>query len=119
MEAAIAAARERRPDLVRQNAADFVEQRLALPQAEGTTRVLMHSVVWQYVPQDQQARIVAALDAHGARATPDRALAWVELEADRTLLAHGLRVRYWPGGEELRTLAAAHAHGADVEWLAD
>jgi hypothetical protein len=118
LDAAIAAARTKKPDLVRQNAADFVEQRLALPQAEGTTRVLMHSVVWQYVPQDQKARIVAALEAHGAKATSGRSLAWVELEADRTLLAHGLRVRHWPGGAEPRTLAAAHAHGANVEWLA-
>ena len=60
---------------------------------------------------------VAALRAHGARATPGRALAWVELEADRTMLAHGLRVRFWPGGEEPVTLAAAHAHGARVDWV--
>lgn len=118
LEMAIAAASAKKPDLVRMNAADFVEQQLAAPQPEGTTRVLMHSIVWQYVPEDQQARIVTALKAHGARATPDRPLAWIELEADRTLLAHGLRVRYWPGGEEPRVLAAAHAHGVRVEWLA-
>ena len=118
LDAAIAAAGVQKPDLVCMNAADFVERQLAAPQAEGTTRVLMHSIVWQYVPQGQQQRIVAALRAHGARATPGRALAWVELEADRTMLAHGLRVRFWPGGEEPVTLAAAHAHGARVDWLA-
>ena len=116
LKAAIAAAMAEAPDLVRQNAADFVEQQLALPQPAGTTRVLMHSIVWQYVPADQQARIVAAMEAHGARATPDRALAWVALEADRTLLNHGLRVRFWPGGEDETLLAAAHAHGAWVDW---
>lgn len=118
LDAAIAAAHARKPDLVRCNAADFVERELARPQRAGTTRMLMHSIVWQYLPAGQQARIAAVLAACGAAATPDRALAWVELEADRTLLAHGLRVRYWPGGEAPTTLAGAHAHGARVEWLA-
>jgi hypothetical protein len=118
LEAAIAAAAVKPPDLVQMNAADFVEQQLAVPQAEGTTRVLMHSIVWQYVPSDQQDRITAAVEAHGSRASGERALAWIALEADRTLLNHGLRVRYWPGGAEPRLLAAAHAHGAWIEWLA-
>jgi hypothetical protein len=116
--AAIAAAREKAPDLTAMNAADFVERQLAMPQAEGTTRVLMHSIVWQYVPEDQQQRVIGAMEAAGARATPDRPLAWIALEADRTLLNHGLRLRYWPGGEESKLLAAAHAHGAWIEWLA-
>ena len=118
LEAAIAAASERPPDLVRMNAADFVERELAKPQAAGTTRLLMHSIVWQYVPTDQQARVTAAMKAAGARASAERPLAWVALEANRTLLNHGLSVRYWPGGGEERLLAAAHAHGAWLEWLA-
>ncbi|HMP46459.1 MAG TPA: DUF2332 domain-containing protein, partial [Sphingopyxis sp.] len=65
MEAAIAAAEEERPDLVRMTAADFVEAELAKPQAAGTTRLLMHSIVWQYVPADQQARVTAAMEAAG------------------------------------------------------
>ena len=117
LEAAIAAANAKRPDLVAMNAADFVEQHLALPQAEGTTRVLMHSIVWQYVPKDQQARVTAAMEAAGERATPQRPLAWVKLEANRTLLNHGLMVRHWPGGAEEQLLAAAHAHGAWLEWF--
>jgi hypothetical protein len=118
LEAAIAAAKVKKPNLVRMNAADFVEQQLALPQAEGTTRVLMHSIVMQYVPEDQRQRIRAAMEAQGARATPERALAWISLEGNRTLLNHGLEVRYWPGGAEPHLLAAAHAHGAWIEWMA-
>lgn len=117
MDAAIRAARERRPDLVQANAADFVEAELARPQAPGTTRMLMHSIVWQYVPADQQARVTAAMEAAGAKATPDRPLAWVMVEADRTVHRHKLTVRHWPGGEEEVQLAWSHPHGADVEWL--
>lgn len=117
MEAAIAAARDRRPDLVPMNAADFVEAELRKPQAAGTTRVLMHSIVWQYVPADQQMRVTTAMEEAGAEATTDRPLAWIALEANRTMHRHELVVRHWPGGEGSKMLGHAHAHGAWVEWL--
>ncbi|MFN6935248.1 MAG: DUF2332 domain-containing protein, partial [Tsuneonella sp.] len=119
MEAAIAAAREQAPDLVQMDAADFVEVELTRPQADGVTRVLMHSIVWQYVPKDQQDRVIAAMEAAGAKATPETPLAWIAVEADRTVHRHGLKVRYWPGGEGNRLLAWSHPHGADIEWVAD
>ena len=116
IEAAIAEAGRRAPDLVRMNAADFVEAELARPQAEHTTRVLMHSIVWQYVPEDQQARVTAAMEAAGARATPDRPLAWIALEANRVLHIHEMVVRYWPGGEGGEVVTRAHPHGAWIGW---
>lgn len=119
MDAAIEAAKTRKPEIVRLNAAEFVEQALARPQAEGTTRVLMHSIVWQYVPADQQARVSAAMAAAGARATTERPLAWIALEANRTVHHHELTVRYWPGGEERVQLGVAHAHGAWLEYFAE
>jgi len=118
MDAAVRAASERKPDLVEATAADFAEAELAKPQKAGTTRVLMHSIVWQYVPADQQARVTAAMEAAGATATPERPLAWVQVEADRTVHRHKLTVRYWPGGAEEVQLAWSHPHGADVEWIA-
>ncbi len=118
MAAAIAAATDDPPQLIRANAADFVEAELARPQADGTTRVLMHSIVWQYVPADQQARITAAMEAAGARATAERPLAWIALEANRTVHHHELVVRYWPDGAAPVKLGHAHAHGAWIEWLA-
>ena len=116
MEAAIVEAARQAPDLVRMNAADFIEAELAKPQTAGTTRVLMHSIVWQYVPKDQQARVIAAMEAAGALATPERPLAWIALEANRTVHLHELVVRYWPGGAEPVMLARAHPHGAAIDW---
>lgn len=118
MKAAIALASERAPDLVAANAADFVERELARPHAARTTHVLMHSIVWQYVAADQQARVTAAIEAAGARATAERPLAWIALEANRTVHSHELIVRRWPGDGEPVLLARSHAHGAWVEWLA-
>ena len=117
MDAAVRAAQERKPDLVKATAADFVEAELARPQEIGTTRVLMHSIVWQYVPADQQARVTAAMEAAGAKSSPDRPLAWVMVEADRSVHRHKMTVRYWPGGEGEVQLTWSHPHGVDVEWL--
>ena len=116
MEAAIAEAKMRAPDLVQMNAADFIEAELAKPQADGTTRMLMHSIVWQYVPEDQQERVTAAMEAAGALATPEKPLAWVALEANRVLHVHEMVVRYWPGGESGEIVTRAHPHGAWIGW---
>lgn len=111
---AIAMQRARPVDLVAADAADWVEARLAEPQAAGVTRVLMHSVVWQYLPEETADRIRAAMRAAAARATPERPLGWVMMEPDRALAHQVVRVRSWPGDGEWRILATAHAHGAWV-----
>ena len=110
-------ARERRPDVVQADAADWVEHQLALPQAAGVTRVLYHSIVWQYIPEAGRARIEAAMAQAGAAETPGRPLAWLALETNRQTFRHELRVRCWPGGGEPVLLGEAHAHGRWVTWF--
>jgi hypothetical protein len=115
VEAAIAMIGVKPVDLVRGDAADWVEMWLAEPQANGTTRVLMHSIVWQYLPPEGQARITAATEAAGATATSDRPLAWVRMEADADRKTIQLHMTAWPGGK-IEHLAAVHPHGAWLEW---
>ena len=117
MDAGIAMIRERGVDLVQGDAADWVEAELATPQTPGTTRVLMHSIVWQYLPSDTQARITKAMETAASSATQERPLAWMALETNRDTFQHELMVRYWPSGGEMRVLGSAHAHGAWVEWI--
>jgi hypothetical protein len=114
----IAMVRERGVDLVPGDAADWVEARLAEPQAAGVTRVLMHSVVWQYLPNATQQRIADAMAAAGVRATAERPLGWVMMEPNRDLHRHEVRVRGWPGEVPMQLVALTHAHGAWVEGLA-
>lgn len=116
LDAISALASEAPPRIDRADAADWVEARLAEPQAEGTTRVLYHSIVWQYLPKQGRARIEAAMARAGAKADDDRRLAWLALETNRATFRHELRVRYWPGGDESVLLGEAHAHGAWVKW---
>lgn len=111
LRAAIAMQRARGVDLVRADAADWLEARLAEPQQDGVTRVLMHSVVWQYLPEAVANRIRAAMAAAGARAVAARPLGWVMMEPNRAFARQIVRVRSWPGHGAWATLATAHAHG--------
>jgi hypothetical protein len=100
------------------DAADWLDARLAESQAEGVTRVLMHSVVWQYLGAERQARISAAMAAAGAKATLEKPLAWVRFEPDRGLNPRQeVWVRSWPDGDGFVKLAHSQAHGAWVEML--
>ena len=120
MDAAIAAANTMPPEVARETADIFVERLLSEPAEAGVTRVIMHSVVWQYVPEYQREKVTEAIEAAGAKATAETPLAWISLEANRDTHRHELSVRYWPnneaGGEEWQRLGVAHPHGAWVEW---
>ena len=117
MKAGIEMICERPVNLVQADAANFVEAQLAKPQAAGTTRVLMHSIVWQYLPDATQHRIQAAMATAGEAATTEKPLAWISLETNRATFRHELKVSYWPGGSEPAHLGEAHAHGIWVNWL--
>lgn len=116
MEAAIALAKQQPPDLVKADAADWVEEQLLESQEAGVTRVLVHSIVWQYLPPATRQRIETAMAAAGAHATDEKPLAWIAVETNRKTFSHEVVVRYWPGGEEPVILGHAHAHGAWVKW---
>ncbi|MFZ1744271.1 MAG: DUF2332 domain-containing protein, partial [Pontixanthobacter sp.] len=93
IEAAIRLASEQSPDLVTQDAGDFVAELLASPQQQGVTRVLNHSIVWQYIPPQTRDAIERAMEAAGAEATQEKPLAWISLETNRETFRHELRVR--------------------------
>ncbi len=116
IDAAIRLAGERAPDLVQMDAGEWVDQRLAAPLARGVTRVIYHSIVWQYLPPETRARITRAITAAGEGG---QCLAWIMLETNRKTFRHELTVRHWPGGGAPVLLGEAHAHGAWVAWHGD
>ncbi|MDB5663333.1 MAG: hypothetical protein JWN59_1671, partial [Sphingomonas bacterium] len=118
MEAAVAAAQARPPRLEQGDAADWLKAQLKKPQVDGQARVLMHSVVWPYLPPATQARIEALMTQAGARATVERPLGWLSYEwTGGESRRHALRLRTWPAPGTDRILAYVHAHGAWIEWL--
>jgi hypothetical protein len=95
-----------------QDAAAFVAEQLVAPRP-GRCTVLLHSIVWQYLPAATQAAIRQHLAQAGARATAEAPLAWLRLEPPAADQPVELRCTLWPGGADQR-LALAHPHGA---WL--
>jgi len=113
LDAAVAIALAEPPPLDRMDAAFWVAQHVARPQRPGTTRVLMHSIAFQYLPQAGQARVREAMEEAGSRATPAMPVAWLSFEQ-----ADGgaeLTLRAWPGGKTDR-LARADPHVSRVTW---
>ncbi|KAA2236831.1 DUF2332 domain-containing protein [Salinarimonas soli] len=99
----------------RADAADWIEARLAEEPVPGRARVIMHSIVWQYLPEAVQSRISASIEAAAARATPDAPLAWLRMEADGAGEGAGLRLTLWPDSRD-EPLGRADFHGRWVAW---
>lgn len=116
MAAGIAMIHEQGIDLAQADAADWIAARLNEPQEDGVTRVLVHSIVWQYIPLARRAVIERAMVQAGARATANCPLAWIALETNHATFRHELNVRHWPGDGEPNLLGEAQAHGAWVRW---
>ncbi len=118
LEAALAIAREEPPEVERADAADWLEARLrepGEPGEPGATRVVLHSIAFQYFPEESKARIAAGIEAAGAAATAASPLAWLRYEFEDGDEAT-LRLRTWPDGGD-RLLALCHPHGKWMRWL--
>jgi hypothetical protein len=116
LEAALAIAAEDPPAVEAGDAADWLEARLDERRSPGVTRVVLHSIAFQYFPQGAKARIAAALEAAGSAATFAAPLAWLRYEYQPEDKAITLRLRAWPSGED-RLLARCHPHGRSIRWL--
>jgi hypothetical protein len=109
---------ERIPAVVEKaGALEFLTRELAsLP--PGTTTVVWHSVVWQYVDPDERRAIDALLERVGAGASPDAGLARVSMEpegvggGDYRFRVH---LQRWPTGERVH-VADSMGHGPPVVW---
>lgn len=100
-------------------AAQFLRQQLTL-RLPGQALVLMHSVMWQYLPEAEKAAITMLMEAAGGASTPDTPLAWLRFEPPKPDVQMELRCRIWRGdaaAAEDRLLARCHPHGAWVEWV--
>jgi hypothetical protein len=115
LEAALAIASADPPPVDRGDAAPWLEARLAEAQPAGTTRVVLHSIAFQYFPDGTKRRVAAAMAEAGGRATAAAPLAWLRYEHEPAEERIELRLRTWPGEESL--LACGHAHGSEVNWL--
>jgi len=99
------------------DAATFVE---GLELREGHLTVLWHSVMWQYVPTDQQESITAHLRELGSRASSAAPLAHLYAEPVRRTPESKheflVCVERWPGGGDREILGELAPHGLPSTW---
>jgi hypothetical protein len=113
LDGAIALARQHPFLLEKADASAFLRRRLAARPANAAF-VLLHSIMWQYLPHDTQASIIAALDEAGASTAAP--VAWLRMEPlDQKDSFATLSLTSWPGGER-RHLARCDYHGRWIEW---
>jgi hypothetical protein len=102
--------------VVQRPAGDFVAD---LELAHGTTTVLWHSIMWQYLDDEERSAVERRLEELGDSADADARLAHLALEPRRRTPSseHEILVvlRAWPGGQE-RVLGSAQAHGIPTTW---
>ncbi|KHK89714.1 hypothetical protein LK12_20950 [Novosphingobium malaysiense] len=113
-------ARNAVPVVDRDSGGTWLNQRLREPQAAGTMRVVLHSMVLQYLPDDELQSVKASIQGAGMRATRDRPFARIGLEWNRDRTQVLLCVTSWSGSSkdgERTILAACHPYGAWIDWL--
>ena len=117
LDAAGQLASQQPPIVDKMDAADWIEQELERPGQPGVMRVVMHSIVWQYISSEGQKRIVRAMERCGSKS--DETLAWVSVETNRKTFKHELRVRTWLNGQRSSEmhLGCAHSHAQWIEWM--
>lgn len=113
---ALAIAAEVPAPVHRASAADFLD---TLELVEGTTTVVWHSIVWQYLSDEEQARAAARIETLGAAATGTAAFAHLSMEHGRASPGDPgkvlVTVRTWPGAEP-QMLGTTRGHGIPTTW---
>ena len=97
--------------LIRSN--DTADALQAALDVEGS-RVVQHSIVWQYIPTGAGWEITETIESAGRNATADSPLAWVRYEPDEWNRSRAaIWLRTWPDGAD-RLVAHVDYHG---RWL--
>ncbi|HEY6145265.1 MAG TPA: DUF2332 domain-containing protein [Solirubrobacterales bacterium] len=113
LRAALAAAADLPVAVDRAGAAEWVAGQLADP-VEGAATLAFHSIVMQYLPEDERLSFERAILAAAEAATEAAPLAWLRMEPAGERAE--VRLTCWPGGEE-RPLARVGYHGDPVQLL--
>ena len=78
-------------------------------------RMLVHTIVWQYMPRETRDRITAALAKAAAAATLETPIAHFAFEPDEIDGSGRMTLTVWPGGEP-QILGRGHFHGRWARW---
>jgi hypothetical protein len=104
-------------EVERSGAAEWLGKRLA-EEVDAAT-VVFHSIMWQYMSDEEQELVVELLHEAASRATEQAPFAWLRMEPpaedDEDELGH-VHLTVWPRGET-RFVARTGYHGRPIIWL--
>ena len=112
LKGALAVARRVPAAVERARATEWLESQLATPRV-GAATVVFHSIVWQYLSEEDRGRVTSLLEDAGARASDDAPVAWLRMEPGGEQAA--VHLTLWPGGDT-EPIAEAGYHGSPVTW---
>jgi hypothetical protein len=101
--------------VTRADAGEWAAQMLGRPGRGRVCRMLVHTIVWQYMPSETQKRVAAAIDSAAAAATEETPFAHFAFEPDGADGTGRMTLTIWPGGRT-ETLGRAHFHGRFAHW---
>jgi hypothetical protein len=103
------------PAVEHASAGTWLDEALSDPRP-GTATVVFHSIVWQYLGDEERDRVKAAIESAGAAADGEAPVAWLRMELGGELA--DVHLTTWPGGDE-SLIARAGYHGRPIQWLAN
>ncbi len=109
-------AAEHRPQIKQAHAIDWLETQLAQPVPQAL-HFISHTIMWQYLSAQEQARGATLLARAGARAREDEPIAHLSMEADDDGPGAAIVLELWPGDARV-VLGRADFHGRWIHWQA-
>lgn len=116
LEEALQIAVEHPPRVDRGDAVTWLSERLAEPQEIGCCRVVVHSMVMQYLGMPDRQAVAEMIAAAGARASTEQPLIRIGFEWTTDRREVELRLSAWPTGRTV-VLARCDPYGEWLEWL--
>lgn len=116
LEQALVLARRHPPRLDQGDATTWLTAQLARPQPDGVCRIVMHSMVWQYLQPEHRTALAARIHAAGRPARVETPLAWIGLEWTEARDEVHLSLEVFPGDGQRRVLATCHPYGNALHW---
>ncbi len=118
LQAALAVAAQHRPVVDTATVGPWLATKLAHP-SPGRHTVLIHTVMWQYLTDEERARSEAIIRRFGRGAGPSAPFTWLRFEHDGREPGGGLRMTRWrgePGDGVTVDAARADYHGRWIDW---
>lgn len=116
---ALSVAHTHPPIVEKSGAAAWLSNVLDVP-AIGHHSLIMHTIMWQYMPPDEQQNCTEIIGKFGSQGSAEAPVSWLRFEADGKAPGGLLSLTHWCGDNDHGAtieLARADYHGKWIEWM--